>query len=198
MTSALVLLAALAAGAAVVPALLVRVASSATAELLRPEGYGASPALPVSAVELVGIGRLNAALWAVALFGLIAAHAYRRAPLATRSETWGCGYAAPSARMQYSARSFSEFMSRLLPRALRAEVEIQPPVAPFPERTRWSSRSDDPLTRRVFEPFFSRWADRFTRLRWLQQGVLHVYLLYILSTALVALGWVSLSGWMGP
>ena len=39
--------------------------------------------------------------------------------------TWGCGYAAPSARMQYTARAFSELLSeRLIPRSLRPRLSV--------------------------------------------------------------------------
>ena len=47
----------------------------------------------------------------------------------------------------------------------------------------------DPVTRGVYEPFFKNWANRFVRLRFMQQGILHVYVLYILVTLLVALTW---------
>jgi hypothetical protein len=51
------------------------------------------------------------------------------------------------------------------------------------------------LTRSVYEPFLVRWGDRFARLRWLQQGRLHVYLVYIAGMAVIGLLWSSLRGW---
>ena len=56
----------------------------------------------------------------------------------------------------------------------------------------------DPLTRAWYQPFFTRWADRFVSFRWLQQGVLHAYLFYILAIAMAALAWVSLRDWLAP
>jgi formate hydrogenlyase subunit 3/multisubunit Na+/H+ antiporter MnhD subunit len=112
------------------------------------------------------------------------------------SDTWGCGYAAPTVRMQYTARSFSELLAgRLLPALLRARVTIKRPHAIFAEPTGLSSDSADPLTRSVYEPFLGSWARRFGRLRWLQQGVLHVYLLYILAVVTSMLAWTSLRRW---
>jgi len=32
----------------------------------------------------------------------------------SRSTTWGCGYAAPNARMQYTGKSFSKTLGKLL------------------------------------------------------------------------------------
>jgi hypothetical protein len=49
--------------------------------------------------------------------------------------------------------------------------------------------------RSVYEPFLDRWARRFSQLRWLQQGVLHAYVLYILVVLLAALGWMSARNW---
>lgn len=98
----------------------------------------------------------------------------RRPPPAT-VETWGCGYLAPSARMQYTGSGFSELLvARVLPRWLR------------------SARGADPFTRKVYEPLLRRTAHQFARLRVLQQGNVHVYLLYIVATAIAAVAWVTL------
>ena len=60
------------------------------------------------------------------------------------------------------------------------------------EPTRISSDPTDPVTRSVYEPFLDTWARRFARLRWLQQGSLHVYLVYILAAVTFTLAWTSL------
>jgi hypothetical protein len=113
-------------------------------------------------------------------------------------ETWGCGYLAPTARMQYTGRSFSEMMSEhLLPPALRVRVAAHPPEALFPAPGNIHSEVTDPVLRLAYEPFFAAWARRFARLRWLQQGILHVYLLYVLAAVLVALAWTSARRWWG-
>jgi hypothetical protein len=54
----------------------------------------------------------------------------------------------------------------------------------------------DPLTRRIYEPFLIRWGDRFARLRFLQQGNMHIYILYILVTAVAGLAWVAVRDWL--
>lgn len=116
---------------------------------------------------------------------------------APREETWGCGYAAPTPRMQYTARSFAELVgTRALPRWLRVPVQVRAPKGPFPAPGRLASTQVDPFTRGVYEPLFARLDDRFARLRFLQQGNLHVYLLYVLATLVLGLAWVAL--WGGP
>jgi formate hydrogenlyase subunit 3/multisubunit Na+/H+ antiporter MnhD subunit len=112
--------------------------------------------------------------------------------------TWGCGYAAPTVRMQYTGGSFAEIIAdHLLPPPFRPRVTCKAPDAIFPTVGELSMETTDPLTRGVYEPFLARWAKRFARLRWLQQGILHVYILYIAVVLLVALGWMSLRTWLG-
>jgi hypothetical protein len=65
-------------------------------------------------------------------------------------ETWGCGYAAPTARMQYTARSFSEFISyRLLPRTMRPRITKKMPASPFPASGSFQSLHGSADPRRV-------------------------------------------------
>jgi hypothetical protein len=49
----------------------------------------------------------------------------------------------------------------------------------------------------MYDPFFRRWAERFSRLRILQQGQVQIYLVYIMFMVVLALAWVSLRGWWG-
>ena len=111
-------------------------------------------------------------------------------------DTWGCGYTAPTARMQYTARSFAELAGEhLLPPALRLRVLVRKPASLFPTTGSFASDTTDPVTRAAYEPFVDRWARRFARLRWLQQGALHAYLLYILVVVILALVWASARRW---
>ncbi|HTM22710.1 MAG TPA: hypothetical protein VL172_19440, partial [Kofleriaceae bacterium] len=145
----------------------------------------AAAGLPAAAEILRPIGALSAALWVALLanFALIAVLVRRR----RADDTWGCGYAAPSARMQYTAGSFAQLGQGMLPAPLRPRLARSRLEAPFPATGSLTSRCDDPFTRAAYEPFLDRWAGRFARLRWLQQGSLHIYLLYILATRLVTL-----------
>ncbi|MHB1558883.1 MAG: proton-conducting transporter transmembrane domain-containing protein [Isosphaeraceae bacterium] len=107
--------------------------------------------------------------------------------------TWGCGYARPSGRMQYTGRSFAEMVGEhLLPRFLRPRTTRRAPRGVFPSWGEFGSSCPDPISERVYEPMFRRWADRFSRLRILQQGKMHVYLLYIGLMVVLALAWVSI------
>ena len=106
--------------------------------------------------------------------------------------TWGCGYLRPTVRMQYTGGSFAEMIGEhLLPRFLRPRTTRRAPRGVFPSESEFGSHCPDPVSERVYEPFFRRWAERFSRLRILQQGKVHVYLVYMVLTVVLALAWVS-------
>jgi hydrogenase-4 component B len=178
------LAAACVAGALVAPALV-----AGQSALLAELGAGAAPAgalAPLVTVEAAFLG-------AVALFALLV---FARARRAARAETWGCGYAAPTPRMQYTGRAFAELVTaRALPRWLRPRALVHAPEGVFPRAADLATDTTDPLTRSVYEPLLVRSGDRFARLRFLQQGNVHVYIVYIVTTVIVALGWVVAREW---
>ncbi len=156
----------------------------------------AAPGIPDAPLET--LGKVNFALWGAicAVCGLFAL--LRRGTPASRDVTWGCGYSAPTPRMQYTARAFAElFGAKLLPERLRPRFAHAEPKRIFPEPTAFASICEDPLTRGAYGPFFANVGDRFARLRWVQQGILHVYILYILIVLVLALAWVSFRVWSG-
>jgi formate hydrogenlyase subunit 3/multisubunit Na+/H+ antiporter MnhD subunit len=154
-----------------------------------------APGAPASGLPPVALAAAALAAALALATGLLRRGA-RGAPL---DDTWGCGHAAPTARMQYSARGFAELLgSRALPRWLRPRLTVQPPEGVLPRAARFESDATDPLTRGLYQPLLARWGDRFVRLRVLQQGHLHLYLLYVVAATVAALGWVALRDWWGP
>lgn len=106
--------------------------------------------------------------------------------------TWDCGYARPTTRMQYTSRSFGEWITdRFLPHVLQPDTEIQQAQGLFPANAAFQSGSADPVVTHLYEPFVHRWASRFKRLRWVQQGNLTIYLVYIFITTIVLFAWTS-------
>ncbi len=67
----------------------------------------------------------------------------RRALLSRRdvgeAVTWDCGYARPTARMQYSASSFAQPLTDLFDGALRMERHVVAPRGFFPRRAAFAS-----------------------------------------------------------
>jgi formate hydrogenlyase subunit 3/multisubunit Na+/H+ antiporter MnhD subunit len=109
--------------------------------------------------------------------------------------TWDCGYERPSVRMQYTASSFAQPLMAVFRPLMRTRTRIVPPRSYFPRRATFASETPDFFTRRVYGPTLAwiEWSSG--KLRWLQHGRVHLYLLYIFLTLLVLLVWeLGLSG----
>jgi hydrogenase-4 component B len=110
----------------------------------------------------------------------------RRAAGIRRAPTWGCGYARPAPRMQYTASSFAEPITRIFQPLLRSRVERDVPTAViWPEPASWRSVTPDRVLVGLYDPVFKSIERALLRLRGLQQGHLSTYLLYIVLTVLV-------------
>jgi formate hydrogenlyase subunit 3/multisubunit Na+/H+ antiporter MnhD subunit len=164
---------------------------STVARAIVPLGRDASGTVQAS---LVPLGRAALALWALCLITALALFRIARSRTQSEDATWGCGYAAPTARMQYTGSSFAQLVGEIVPRPLGPRVEVVRPSGLFPDRSALASRPDDPVTRSIYEPAFDVAADRFARLRFLQQGALHLYIVYILVAVVAGLVWASLGG----
>jgi NADH:ubiquinone oxidoreductase subunit 5 (subunit L)/multisubunit Na+/H+ antiporter MnhA subunit len=164
-------------------------------QLLGRQAGGVLVELQSSGAPLAVLGSLNSGTLIAITAGMLGFSAWSRRTL-TGAPTWGCGYVGPTVRMQYTGRSFAEMIAEhLLPRFLRPHTAMQAPRGLFPTRSDFGSATPDPVSERIYEPFFRRWTDRFSRLRVLQQGKLHVYLVYIFVMVVAALAWASLRTW---
>lgn len=187
MTAPILILALGCVGMAAAPHVIVRAFATAVSELV-------PSADPISAApSLATLATIDGVLLALLALGLVAGRALVRPKDAGVDQTWGCGYAAPTPRMQYTARSFAEMMAeRLMPGRLGPRVSAPSLTDLFPRAARMDADCADPLTRGAYEPLLSGSAERFTRVRWVQRGSLHAYLLYILVVVLGLLAWISL------
>ncbi len=174
------------------------------APLLERAVYSWNPALAKTDTRILAVAPLQ---W-ITVFGLFLVGSLVVGFLALRRArttrgfrtglTWDCGYAAPTSRMQYTGRSFGQWLGeKLLPRRLGPSVRRQEPRGLFPTIARFSASTPDPFHARLYAPAFSMWADRLSRLRWLQQGRIGVYLLYILIALVGLLGWSAVRGRWG-
>jgi hypothetical protein len=75
---------------------------------------------------------------------------------------------------------------------------VKPPEGLFPRAGAFVSNARDPVTRGVYEPSFSQTADWFSRLRWVQQGAVQLYVFYVLVALAGALAWSAAQGWGQP
>jgi hypothetical protein len=114
----------------------------------------------------------------------------RRAVLRRRARgstgTWDCGYAAPSARMQYTAASFADPLLRVFAPLLRTRRHTVPPDGLFPRAAALETETPDLFEESLFRPLFACAENLLSRLRVLQHGRIHAYVL-VIAIVLVAL-----------
>lgn len=105
------------------------------------------------------------------------------------SPTWDCGYAAPSARMQYTASSFARPIVEIFAPVLCTRADEVRPAGAFPTAARLSTETPDVAATYAFRPVFAGLARVAERLHALQQGRVQVYVAYIALALLVLLVW---------
>jgi hydrogenase-4 component B len=150
---------------------------------------GISSVAPGLEGPLAAITRVAVVLLGVA--GLLAV--LRRSLLGGRvvgsAATWGCGYANPSPRMQYTAASFAEPVLEPFAAAIPRRIHRSGPEGYFPSAASYEEHPGDVAGERFLVPATKRVVRAFSRLRVIQQGRLQVYLVYIAVTLVVLLIW---------
>ena len=111
-----------------------------------------------------------------------------------RAVTWDCGYAAPTARMQYTAGSFAGVITEWFAGVLRPERREHPPEGYFPAAASLAEHTPETVLERVVEPA-GRGVLRVSSLvRRLQHGRVQAYVLYILIGLVALAAWACLGG----
>jgi hydrogenase-4 component B len=110
----------------------------------------------------------------------------RRAPTGL---TWDCGYAAPSARMQYSSSSFAATLVQLFGWALQPKVHLPKIAGLFPKDANFESHVEDTVLEKAVWPATHAVTWLFSWGRYLQSGSLRAYLMYILVVIVFLLLW---------
>jgi hydrogenase-4 component B len=193
MTGAIALLAVLCLFAGLLPFGITPLVDLAVASAAAPARLATLNALaPMRAFAAVALGTTTLVVLVHALLRLCVAPGR-----IARAGTWDCGHADPSSpRLQYTASSFAQFLLRLLAWAVPRRTDAPPPMELFPPPARFHQTMRETLLHGVLLPFCQRWADRCSRFRILQQGNVHLYLLYILAVLLLLLGWSVVDAWL--
>jgi len=147
-------------------------------------GHAASrPLAELASLRTVGVAALTVAL----LLGAVALFLRRcLAAETTAGPTWDCGYARPTARMQYTASSIARSPVGWFGWALRPRLKGAPVEKLFPGSARFESHVLDTVLDRAVVPVFRAGAWLARQGRVLQHGKMQLYLLYVVAT-LVAL-----------
>jgi NADH:ubiquinone oxidoreductase subunit 5 (subunit L)/multisubunit Na+/H+ antiporter MnhA subunit len=106
-----------------------------------------------------------------------------------QSVTWDCGYAAPTSRIQYTASSFSQPIVSMFRDILAWRLKTKQITELFPQQAQFESHTPDISSEYIYRPVF-KWIDKFMgKMRWVQYGIVQVYVLYIAITLLILLMW---------
>ena len=116
-----------------------------------------------------------------------------RANGSRRALTWDCGYAAPTAHMQYTSGSFAGIAGGWFAWLMRPEILIRRVRGHFPGRALVLQRVPETMLEKVIQPaaravvFFADEAGK------MQHGRLHLYILYVFL-GVTALGFLVFQG----
>lgn len=153
-----------------------------SAQLFRPANI--APAQLLTSVNSVFL------VFLLLLGGLVALRALLlRGRVVKASPTWDCGYAAPSARMQYSGASFSQPAAHFMHALLGGRVQLPVIRDYFPGSARAHLSFSDRIKDGFFQPLFliclglANWCKR------LQHGLVSGYILYMLLVLVALLAW---------
>jgi hydrogenase-4 component B len=144
-----------------------------------------APLVTLGAVHLVLAGLAAGAAWVL----------WRRVKQngLARAGTWDCGYAAPTARMQYTAGSFAGIITGWFAWVLRPQRHSHLPRDYFPAQANYEEHTPETVLEHVVEPAGVGVMWLAGRIRRLQHGRLQAYILYLL-VGLAALIAIALMG----
>jgi hydrogenase-4 component B len=162
------------------PALGIRLVTATARELAGVGNVGlpASVMAGASSISLVALSTLalSALLW-------FARRVLGRRWATRREPTWGCAYAAPTPRMQYTSSSFAAPLLSIFGPLSSVHVERS--------ATAMHTHGSDVVLDGVALPLWRRVHLAALRLRGMQQGRLHLYLLYVMAALLVLLAYLA-------
>ncbi len=124
----------------------------------------------------------------VAILILLKRAAVRSLPV-EGAPTWGCGYGAPTPRMQYTASSFARPLLEIFRNVLGYRVKGNRPEGYFPGEGNVSSHVTEAAEEFVFRPAFALIRSVSAKLKVIQYGYTQLYLFYIFAFLLILLVW---------
>jgi hydrogenase-4 component B len=119
-------------------------------------------------------------------------------PRISRAVTWDCGYASPTARMQYTAESFAGIITGWFSWILNPEVHATPPEGVLPARASRSSHTPETVLDRLVRPGALAILKISDLARSFQHGKTQAYILYLCAALLVLALAVSAGGGATP
>ncbi len=142
---------------------------------------------------LITLGSFHLAVAALATLAVIALWRRVKRNGLERAGTWDCGFAAPTARMQYTAGSFAGIITGWFAWILRPQRHTHIPKENFPAHAGFEEHTPETVLEHVIEPTGSVVMRVSMAVRHLQHGRLQAYIFYMLI-GLAALALLALLG----
>jgi hydrogenase-4 component B len=185
MIGAMAILGSICVGIGVVPITIVRLIEPVVSALF-PQRGALRPSIRTNC-PLYGLS-VGAAILFLVVILLIVFYVNRlKAIPSGETGTWDCGYAAPSARMQYSASSFAGMLVGIFSPILRPERHEPHVSGLFPATEQFQSHVPEVVLDKGIMPFLGAIDRRFAHIRRMQNGQLNHYILYIVVALIVLL-----------
>jgi len=108
--------------------------------------------------------------------------------------TWDCGYAVPTARMQYTAGSFAGIVTEWFAWILRPQRHEHRPAASLPGNASWTEHTPETVLEQIVQPAGAMVMRVSTGVRRLQHGRVQFYLFYLLVGVLALALLIALGG----
>lgn len=148
--------------------------------------------LPASLLNSVtSIGRFAFLFIFISIIIFIIKNYFLRKHPIIEGATWGCGYAVPTPRMQYTGKSFSKSLGKLLNFLLlekKKYKEISTNII-FPSERKHSSHYKDLFVVKIFDVVVDRLLFSMNYFQFIQNGKIQMYILYgIFFIVLISLG----------
>jgi hypothetical protein len=143
-----------------------------------PAGDFIRPAGMINSISWIGISSL-VLLSFIGLLLLLRKAVTRRLPV-ERSPTWGCGYTAPTAALQYTGKSFSKSLAKLFGFITiegKKYKELKTGSI-FPSPRNYSSFYLEFFETRLIDPFIKRFLHIFSYFSFIHNGKIQGYVLY--------------------
>jgi hydrogenase-4 component B len=175
--------------------LIIRAMPAVVGSLIPPTGYAGFDPAKVQAEVLTASGYLKSVfVGAVAILALTGLIALLRSKLLSGREiketgTWDCGYARPTARMQYTASSFAQPIVDFFNIFQSGWKRLKPPRGYFPATASFRTEALDTSQEKVYRPIFEAVEHLLSKLRVMQHGRIQLYVLYIVLMLIFLFVW---------
>jgi hydrogenase-4 component B len=147
------------------------------------------PATLIKSISATGKFAMLFILLLILIYGIRKSFS-RKHPVSIGS-TWGCGYAVPTSRMQYTGKSFSKSLGKLLDFIVLEKKKYKEISAGeiFPNERKHSSHYNDLFVTKIFNRIVDRLLYSLNFFQFIQNGKIQMYILYgIFFIVLVFLG----------